>query len=101
MANRNRGSNIQGAGFTSDEIESVWAKAHEIRGQLAYDVYGNQIKHDDYGNVRSQYGWEIDHKHPVARKGTDTLRNLQPLQWQENRAKGDTYPYKKQKVYDD
>jgi len=40
----------------------------------------------------AQWGWEIDHKKPVANGGTDDLDNLQPLQWENNRHKGDNWP---------
>lgn len=46
-----------------------------------------------YGNVNSEYGWEIDHIKPVAKFGTDDLDNLQPLQWKNNRGKSDNYPH--------
>ena len=39
-------------------------------------------------------GWEIDHKNPVARGGTDRLNNLQPLLSSLNAEKGDRYPWR-------
>ena len=38
------------------------------------------------------YSWEIDHIRPVAHGGGDELTNLQPLQWKNNRHKGDDFP---------
>ena len=38
--------------------------------------------------------WEVDHRHPVSKGGTDSPKNLQAVQWKENRIKSDKYPYK-------
>ena len=74
----------------------IWKKARELQGfspdKTRQDVAGARIDWSDYGNVDSQFGWEIDHRKPVAEGGTDDLGNLQPLQWQNNRSKGDDYP---------
>ena len=72
-------------------IEEIWEKAKPIRGKnpdvWRKDTYGNKIKHGSYG-TQGQYGWEFDHKNPRDNGGSDQLRNLQPLKWEENREKG-------------
>lgn len=79
------------------KVEEAWNNAHKIRGENP-DVY----RRDDYGNImyklsygrQSEMGWEIDHKHPISKGGTDTPNNLHVVQWKENRQKSDKYPYK-------
>lgn len=58
-----------------------------------WDMCGNVMKYSEHGNTNAKYGWEIDHIKPTAKGGSDTLGNLQPLQWENNRRKGDTYPW--------
>ena len=56
------------------------------------DACGAWMRRDHHGRTDSEYGWEVDHVRPVAEGGSDHLANLQPLQWQNNRHKGDSYP---------
>lgn len=77
---------------TKKLIEQVWEKGKTIQGRdpdvWRRDAEGNKIRHGSHG-TQGEYGWEIDHKNPVAKGGSDDLRNLQPLQWEENREKSD------------
>lgn len=69
-------------------------KPHPWGSGWGYDAYGNSIKYEDYGNSKSQWGWDIDHSKPLAHGGTDHLNNLQPLKCYDNRVvKSDNYPW--------
>ena len=90
---RNPGTNARGETFDEKTVEAVWRKATEIPGYPSFrkDFCGAMIQREKHGKTE-QYGWEIDHKKPVAKGGVDELDNLQPLQWENNRHKGDDYP---------
>jgi 5-methylcytosine-specific restriction endonuclease McrA len=70
---------------------NVWEKGHTVqncdKSQWRKDDAGAWIKYDDYGNTNSIHGWEIDHITSIDHGGEDTLSNVRPLQWQNNRAK--------------
>src|SRR4051812_10446776 len=82
-------TDVSGEPFSDAVIEAVWEKARAMGTSaiLRVDAWGWTIVRQDYGNVRSRYGWEIDHVIPVLQGGTDDLSNLQPLQWENNRRK--------------
>lgn len=94
---RNRNSTIAGAPFGSTTVGEVWKKGNPVPGSddkiLRTDKCGNYMIFSDYGKTDSKYGWEVDHIKPVAKDGTDDLSNLQPLYWETNRDKSDTYPW--------
>ena len=62
-------------------------------GVWRYDMCGHTMKYSDHGNTNSKFGWEIDHIKPSSKSGSDSINNLQPLYWENNRAKGDSYPW--------
>jgi 5-methylcytosine-specific restriction endonuclease McrA len=76
---------------------NVWNLGRPIQGYdqdtWRIDVCGHTMKYQDHGNTNSEYGWEIDHIMPVALGGTNVWDNLQPLYWENNRKKGNNYPW--------
>ena len=94
---RHPGTDGRGSPFSRRIIDEVWSRGQTVQNYdpriWRYDFYGALIRYADYGNTNSDHGWEIDHIRPVALGGGDELANLEPLQWQNNRKKGNTYPY--------
>jgi 5-methylcytosine-specific restriction endonuclease McrA len=94
---RRRGTNREGQRFDDERVQEVWEHGKKIPGKdpnlYRKDAAGNVIYRPSYGKD-SEMGWEVDHKKPVDKGGTDNLRNLQPLQSGENKEKGKQYPWK-------
>jgi 5-methylcytosine-specific restriction endonuclease McrA len=94
---RKRGSDHRGQQFSDSVRRAVWQKARTVPGYdpmwFRVDMCGAYIRWELYGDTTpGGAGWEIDHIRPVSQGGGDELGNLQPLQWENNRAKGDDYP---------
>jgi hypothetical protein len=79
---------------TKSAKEAAWDRASKMRGknpdQYRRDELGNPMFKQSYGKA-SDMGWEIDHRKPVAKGGTDDPRNLRALNTQANRKKSDKY----------
>lgn len=91
---RDWGTASDGRPFDQSVIEAVWAKgiAEPNYPLFRKDCYGSSMQKNKYHSTE-KWGWEIDHIKPVVRGGTDELDNLQPLYWENNRYKADTYQY--------
>lgn len=89
----------KGNAFLPDVIDAVWKKARTVPGtdpeQVRKDPCGAWIERKNFGKTTHMgTGWEIDHIFPVERGGTDKLNNLQALQWENNRQKGNSFVLK-------
>lgn len=83
---------------------NVWEKGQVVNG-FNPDLYrkdpcGAWIVWDKFGIQDNIYGWEIDHIYPKSRlkergfkeDAISDIRNLRPMQHQNNASKGDDYP---------
>jgi 5-methylcytosine-specific restriction endonuclease McrA len=78
--------------MANSKKNQTWKKGKVIRGEnpnaWRRDSKGKKIRYGSYG-TKGKYGWEIDHIRPKAKGGSNSLTNLQPLQWKANRKKAD------------
>jgi hypothetical protein len=90
--------------FSEEQIQEVWDRAMVVEGydksRFRKDACGAWIIRNKYGDIDSQYGWQIDHVVPRALledKGfsedeIDAPVNLRAMQHENNESKSDDYP---------
>jgi 5-methylcytosine-specific restriction endonuclease McrA len=76
------------------KLDRIWEKGTKVGGKNS-DLYrkdpdGKVIYKPSYGKTSSM-GWEVDHKKPRSKGGTDNIRNLVPRHWESNREKSGKY----------
>ena len=89
---RKHGTDAEGRNFTPERVQEVWDKGrpipHKNSDLYRRDSMGNELYRYAYGK-HGDMSWQVDHKVPVAKGGSDNLRNLQPPQSDANAEKGD------------
>ena len=89
---------------TNQLKRQVWEKGQIVEGfnpdMYRKDPCGAWIAWDKYGIQDNFFGWEIDHIFPQSKLEEmginasliDDLRNLRPMQHENNKSKSDDYP---------
>lgn len=81
---------------TKSDTEWAWNQAKTIRGKnpnlYRRDELDNVIYKPSFGTDGPK-GWEVDHRKPESKGGTDHRKNLRALQTAANQKKGDKYPH--------
>lgn len=76
------------------DIEWAWEQAQTVRGKnpnlYRRDELGNPVYKPAFG-TEGEMGWEIDHRNPTSKGGSEHRRNLRILQTEANRKKSDDY----------
>ena len=82
-----------------DCARAVFNKGRKIEGKDPLEwrksaITGKPIKFSHHGKA-TKYGWDIEHKIPKAKNGSDHLSNLIPLDYYTNRSQGASMKNKK------
>ena len=90
--------------MTDDLKDIAWSAARILKeydsSRIRLDACDALIAYDDFNNVDSMFGWEIDHIFPVSRLRELNVSeelwnhplNIRALHWKNNWSKGVSYP---------
>ena len=70
-----------------DTAMKIWERDYPGKTE-AKDFRGRLMKKAAYGDRSSDFGWNIDHKIPKSKGGTDAMDNLQAVHITTNEEKG-------------
>ncbi len=77
----------RGLSFSDDDLNGIYDKT----GRYCY-YRGKKIDWSNYGHPGEKGSWEVDHKVPISRGGSDSFANLVPACPDCNRTKADLKP---------
>lgn len=82
---------------TDKQKLAAWQNAAPVPGldprYFRQDQFGNVMRVDLYGKDVPG-GWNVDHKHPASKGGSEKPHNMQAMNPTANRAKSDKTPTK-------
>lgn len=80
--------------YSEKLLDLIFSKGSIARGMnpklYRRDCYGNPMFRRSYGKY-TELGWNVDHSKPIAKGGTNSIRNLQPMNCFANCSKGTRY----------
>lgn len=80
--------------YSKELLDLIFSKGSLIKGmdpkKYRKDCFGNIMYRYSYGKY-TKLGWNVDHSKPIAKGGTNSIRNLQPMNCFANCSKRDRY----------
>ena len=80
--------------YSEKILDLIFSKGSIVRGMNSKlyrkDCFGNLMYRYSYGKY-SPMGWNVDHSKPIAKGGTNSIRNLHPMSCFANCSKGARY----------